>query len=194
MMSATSSSANDCSDVCSSRYRGMDYLSTEPLLQDPTWVASELQSGQQVPTYSYARNNPVSLADPAGREAENPNCTRVYYGSDGRTPGRTGRPNSGSQGDLQCQCLMREKTPAGANTCYDQLFNFTVQDADCAPTLSNGLSDCPTHCEKLVKDSGGDPEASGWRATVCPSESALSCSGGPQIKKFVKSIFWSGHP
>ena len=42
------------------------YLSPEPLLQDPSWVAGELQSGYQVPAYSYARNNPVRYVDPTG--------------------------------------------------------------------------------------------------------------------------------
>ncbi|MCU0697390.1 MAG: RHS repeat-associated core domain-containing protein [Myxococcaceae bacterium] len=42
------------------------YLSPEPLLQSPTWVANELRSGHQVPTYAYARNNPVRFTDPKG--------------------------------------------------------------------------------------------------------------------------------
>lgn len=45
------------------------YLSPEPLLQDPTWVASQLRSGQQVPTYSYALNNPIAHIDPNGLDA-----------------------------------------------------------------------------------------------------------------------------
>jgi hypothetical protein len=42
------------------------YLSPEPLLQDPKWVSEELQSGHQVPAYSYARNNPLPYTDPTG--------------------------------------------------------------------------------------------------------------------------------
>ena len=44
----------------------MLYLSPEPLLQNPNWVKEELQSGHQVPTYAYARNNPVRYVDPTG--------------------------------------------------------------------------------------------------------------------------------
>lgn len=42
------------------------YLSPEPLLQSPTWVASELREGYQIPAYSYARNNPIANTDPTG--------------------------------------------------------------------------------------------------------------------------------
>ncbi len=43
------------------------YLSPEPMLQKPTWVMAELQHGFQVPTYAYARNNPLGNIDPDGR-------------------------------------------------------------------------------------------------------------------------------
>ena len=42
------------------------YLSPEPLLQEPDWVAGQLRSGHQVPTYSYARNNPIAYSDSTG--------------------------------------------------------------------------------------------------------------------------------
>lgn len=42
------------------------YLSPEPLLQDPRWVASELRRGRQVPAYAYAGNNPIANVDPNG--------------------------------------------------------------------------------------------------------------------------------
>lgn len=51
-----------------------EYLSPEPLLQDPSWVASQLRSGRQVPTYSYALNNPVGLTDPTGLDVYLVNC------------------------------------------------------------------------------------------------------------------------
>jgi hypothetical protein len=44
----------------------VSYLSPEPLLQSPKWVRSELVGGHQVPTYAYARNNPVAYVDPTG--------------------------------------------------------------------------------------------------------------------------------
>ena len=46
------------------------YLSPEPLLQNPNWVASQLRSGRQVPSYSYALNNPVRYADRDGLRVE----------------------------------------------------------------------------------------------------------------------------
>ncbi|MDP3500224.1 MAG: RHS repeat-associated core domain-containing protein [Myxococcales bacterium] len=46
------------------------YLSPEPLLQSPDWVASQLRSGRQVPSYSYAGNNPVANVDPNGLETQ----------------------------------------------------------------------------------------------------------------------------
>jgi RHS repeat-associated protein len=48
------------------------YLSPEPLLQQPTWVASQLQLGQQVPAYAYARNNSISTYDPDGLQPVTP--------------------------------------------------------------------------------------------------------------------------
>lgn len=47
------------------------YLSPEPLLQSPTWVASRLRSGVQTPSYSYAANNPVYFVDPDGLDVTN---------------------------------------------------------------------------------------------------------------------------
>ena len=60
--------------------RVVGYLSPEPLLQSPTWVASELQSGRQVPSYSYAMNNPVRYVDPDGKW---PLLLRAMYPSSG---------------------------------------------------------------------------------------------------------------
>jgi hypothetical protein len=42
------------------------YLSPEPLLQSPDWVASQLRSGRQVAVYAYAFNNPIGVVDPTG--------------------------------------------------------------------------------------------------------------------------------
>ena len=46
--------------------RSGQYLSPEPLLQDPEWVRDELRSGHQVPVYAYARNNPIANVDRNG--------------------------------------------------------------------------------------------------------------------------------
>lgn len=43
-----------------------NYLSPEPLLQNPNWVRRELKSGHQVPSYAYARNNPIAYTDVTG--------------------------------------------------------------------------------------------------------------------------------
>jgi len=42
------------------------YLSPEPLLQDPNWLKGQSSAGYSVPTYSYARNNPLQYTDPDG--------------------------------------------------------------------------------------------------------------------------------
>ncbi len=42
------------------------YLSPEPLLQNPNWVALQLEMGRQVPAYSYALNNPIANVDRNG--------------------------------------------------------------------------------------------------------------------------------
>jgi hypothetical protein len=42
------------------------YLSPEPLLQSPSWVASQLRLGRQVPSYAYALNNPIRYLDVDG--------------------------------------------------------------------------------------------------------------------------------
>lgn len=43
-----------------------NYLSPEPLLQNPNWVASQLEMGRQVPAYAYALNNPIANVDRNG--------------------------------------------------------------------------------------------------------------------------------
>lgn len=43
------------------------YLSPEPLLQDPVLVKWRAQQGRSLPTYAYANNNPVRNVDPDGR-------------------------------------------------------------------------------------------------------------------------------
>lgn len=60
---------------CGNDLEPRQYLSPEPLLQSPDWVASQLRSGQQVPSYSYAGNNPVGNVDPNGLE------TLILYGN-----------------------------------------------------------------------------------------------------------------
>lgn len=53
------------------------YLSPEPMLQNPRWVASQASKGFEVPTYGYAQNNPVRFTDPTGREVQNLSASAV---------------------------------------------------------------------------------------------------------------------
>ncbi len=46
------------------------YLSPEPLLQVPNYLASMAAGGRSVPTYAYASNNPVRNVDSNGREVK----------------------------------------------------------------------------------------------------------------------------
>ena len=45
---------------------GRQYLSPEPMLQEPEVVRDAAQQGQSLPTYAYAANNPLSYIDPSG--------------------------------------------------------------------------------------------------------------------------------
>lgn len=42
------------------------YLSPEPLLQSPTYLATMVATAANVPTYAYAANNPIRFTDPTG--------------------------------------------------------------------------------------------------------------------------------
>ena len=56
----------NCSEVRRSTSGLSQYLSPEPMLQEPGWLRSEARDGFSTPTYAYARNNPISTIDDNG--------------------------------------------------------------------------------------------------------------------------------
>lgn len=56
------------------------YLSPEPMLQDPPWVASELKGGRSVVPYAYGNNNPSTNTDPSGLYTIQGNCGTTLPG------------------------------------------------------------------------------------------------------------------
>lgn len=124
------------------------YLSPEPLLEDPKWVRSELAAGHQVPTYSYARNNPVSNLDPTGLWTLTIQCKDWQ----GKTMPVTVRPTGGFLPTCQ-DCIDADRVaatrcqagPANVCTCAKQ-----IARAVCSRANSYGM------CKG--KDSMGPPE------------------------------------
>ena len=109
------------------------YLSPEPLLQEPTYVADMAKQGFSVPTYAYALNNPIRYTDPDGLRTPN-----IPGGKAGQlcTPA-----TCGSQTQNQCGYLPedRSSTPLNApppGQCVD---------ADAAYT-SSGIIKIPDTC------------------------------------------------
>lgn len=140
------------------------YLSPEPLLQKPDWVASELQSGHQVPAYSYARNNPVGTTDPTGL-APPPTPSRNPYGGGCNLSTDVCSPPKG--------CVPAKEFPVsnienpGRSMSVPIAYNFC---------LRNGVRDASYVMYEQLPVVG-----TGWRVIcyTCDIPRVISC-GGPQ--------------
>ena len=104
------------------------YLSPEPLLQEPTWVASELQEGHQVPAYSYARNNPVAYIDPDGLDPLRP-------------PSGPNSPPGNYHGPLPLPNFPSQTPPPGP-----QLPEYSPPPSPPGPGASGSVPGCTAAC------------------------------------------------
>ena len=135
----------DCIALCR-------YLSPEPLLQDPKWVSEELQSGHQVPAYSYARNNPIRYVDPIGLHAWIDEC------EGGGVSAYWSTTEGGGDGPQSLEPSLRldptsssvQFNSPGTNTCQD--FNTALKiDRDVFKNQSSGWGTKRGCWRKLVK-------------------------------------------
>ncbi|MDP2269893.1 MAG: RHS repeat-associated core domain-containing protein [Archangium sp.] len=109
------------------------YLSPEPLLQAPTFVKEEALDGFSVPTYGYARNNPLRFTDPDGLRTP-----KIPGGKAGQlcTPATCGK-----QASVQCGYLPEDSAAKPLNAPPPG----QCVDADAAYT-SSGIVKIPDTC------------------------------------------------
>jgi hypothetical protein len=84
------------------------------MLQYPTWVESELQSGHQVPVYAYAANNPIGATDPTGLFVLRGRCAN--WSAAVAEAKRLAGCNRGKM-KSPTECLYQVTTQAGCSIC-----------------------------------------------------------------------------
>jgi len=104
------------------------YLSPEPLLQEPGFVGAVAADGQAMPTFAYARNNPLMYVDPDGLHPGHPKPNNLPA-----TPPDFCRLNPGS-----CP----HTTPGGTN--WDPgSFKPRHKVCEIVPSACKESKDCP---------------------------------------------------
>lgn len=159
------------------------YLSPEPRLQDPRWVARQAALGTSVAVYAYARNNPVRYVDPTGLDVQNNSSNGVWIvGEHGEqyylAPGDT---FYGRQDGLYSQNGIY-KTNDGVNAVINpdgstSMFGGSVL-ASTAQVYGLGLNGLPY--PRFVTDPLGGPKDPAFlkRHPDWPSDPAANYPGG----------------
>jgi RHS repeat-associated protein len=146
---------------------GGGYLSPEPYLQRPNWVAGQAKLGRTTPTYSYALNNPLKYTDPSGLYSWIGACPDiglntnrgVYFHNDGafgerRTEGG-GVVGFDNNRGTACEDLKIAKTIVGS---FTSPLSVTLS-RDCWDALISDIEDACKREKKARPDRFNSPPA-----------------------------------